>query len=163
MYMSSVVFLLGSLCGFTSLIWLIVQQRNHDRNRLVVTSTRSLTGGIDVLIQYRPRRTRVGLSAKVSLIEPGTAHLLGGVRQERGDRYGAYTVDEPDGAVRGVSIETPLKHLRPDPLGVFAGVVYVSADGGDQPSKATLRIEIWTQAGPIRLTAREVEVRAIHW
>jgi hypothetical protein len=162
-YMSSVVFLLGSICGFTSLIWLVVQQRNQDRNRLIVTSTRSLTGGIDVLIQYRPRRTRVGLSARVSLIEPVTAHLLGGVRQERGDRYGAYAVDQPDAAVRGASIETPLKHLRPDPLGVFAGVVYVSADEGDQPSRAMLKLEIWTQAGPIRLAAREVEVRAIHW
>ena len=161
--MLSVVFLLGSLCGFTSLIWLVVQQGNQDRSRLVVTSTRSLTGGIDVLIQYRPRRTRVGLTARVSLLEPGTAYLLGGVRQERGDRYGAYSVNEPDVAVKGVSIETPLKHLRPDPLGVFAGVVYVSADEGDQPSTARLRLEIWTQAGPMRLAAREVEVRAIHW
>lgn len=97
------------------------------------------------------------------MLEPGTAHLLGGVRQERGDRYGAYSVNEPDVAVKGVSIETPLKHLRPDPLGVFAGVVYVSADEGDQPSTARLRLEIWTQAGPMRLAAREVEVRAIHW
>lgn len=161
--MLSVVFFLGSLCGFTSLIWLVVQQGYQDRGRLVVTSTRSLTGGIDVLIQYRPRRTRVGLSARVSLVEPGTAYLLGGVRQERGDRYGAYSVNEPDAAVRGASIETPLKHLRPDPLGVFAGVVYVSSDGGDQPSTARLRLEIWTQAGPMRLAAREVEVRAIHW
>jgi hypothetical protein len=161
--MSSVVFLFGSLCGFTSLIWLVVQQRNQDRNRLVITSTRSLTGGIDVLIQYRPRRTRVGLSARVSLIEPGTAHLVGGARQERGDRYGAYAIDEPDGAVKGASIETPLKHLRPDPLGVFAGVVYVSADQGDQPSIARLRLEIWTQAGPTRLAARDIEVRSIHW
>jgi hypothetical protein len=161
--MLSVVFLLGSLCGFTSLIWLVIQQGYQDRGRLVVTSTRSLTGGIDVLVQYRPRRTRVGLSARVSLLEPGTAHLLGGVRQERGDRYGAYSVNEPDVAVKGVSIETPLKHLRPDPLGVFAGVVYVSADEGDQPRTARLRLEIWTQAGPMRLAAREVEVRAIHW
>jgi hypothetical protein len=161
--MLSVVFLLGSLCGFTSLIWLVIQQGYQDRGRLVVTSTRSLTGGIDVLVQYRPRRTRVGLSARVSLLEPGTAHLLGGVRQERGDRYGAYSVNEPDIAVKGVSIETPLKHLRPDPLGVFAGVVYVSADAGDQPSTAKLKLEIWTQAGPMRLATRDVEVRAIHW
>lgn len=161
--MLAVVFLLGSLCGFTSLTWLIVQQRQQDRNRLIATSTRSLTGGIDVLIQYRPRRTRVGLSAKVSLLEPGTAHLVGGVRQERGDRYGAYSVNEPDDAIRGVSIETPLKHMRPDPLGVFAGVVYVSADEGDQPNAARLKLEIWTEAGPMRLAAREVEVRAIHW
>ena len=161
--MFSVVFLLGSLCGFTSLTWLILQYRDQDRNRLVVTSTRSLTGGIDVLIQYRPPRTRVGLSARVTLIEPASAHLLGGVRQERGDRYGAYAVDEPDTAVKGSSIETPLKRLRPDPLGVFAGVVYVSADDGEQPSTARIRLEIWTEAGPTRLAARDVEVRAIHW
>src|SRR5580692_4175038 len=161
--MLSVVFLLGSLCGFTSLIWLVIQQGYQDRGRLVVTSTRSLTGGIDVLDQYRPRRTRVGLTARVSLLEPGTAYLLGGVRQERGDRYGAYSVNEPDAAVKGALIETPLKHLRPDPLGVFAGVVYVSAEAGDQPSTARLKLEIWTQAGPMRLAAREVEVRAIHW
>jgi hypothetical protein len=161
--MIQVVFILGSLSGFASLTWLILQYANQDRNRLSVASTRSLTGGIDVLIQYRPQRTRVGLSARVTLIEPATAHLLGGVRQERGDRYGAYAVDEPDDAVRGASIETPLKHLRPDPLGVFAGVVYVNADQGDQPSMARLRLEIWTEAGPTRIAARDVEVRAIHW
>ncbi len=161
--MSSVVFLLGSLCGFISLTWLILQYRDLDRSRLSVTSTRSLTGGIDVLIQYRPRRTRLGLSARVRLIEPASAHLVGGVRQERGDRYGAYAIDEPDAAVKGVAVETPLKRLRPDPLGVFAGVVYVNADQGDQPGAAKLRLEIWTEAGPTRLAARDVEVRAIHW
>jgi hypothetical protein len=161
--MLSVVFLLGSLCGFISLTWLVLQYMARDRNRLVVTSTRSLTGGIDVLIQYRPQRTRVALSARATLIGPTTAHLLGGVRQERGDRYGVYAADEPDAAVKGVTIETPLKHLRPDPLGVFAGMVYVAADQGDQPSAAKVRLEIWTQAGPTRLAAREVEVRAIHW
>jgi hypothetical protein len=161
--MSSVVFLLGSLCGFTSLTWLVLQYRAQDRSRLIVTSTRSLTGGIDVLIQYRPQRTRVGLSARVTLIEPADAHLVGGVRQERGDRYGAYAVDEPDNAIIGRSIATPLKHLRPDPLGVFAGVVYVSADQGAQPGAARIRLEIWTEAGPTKLAARDVEVRAIHW
>jgi hypothetical protein len=161
--MLQVVFLLGSLCGFTSLTWLILQYRDQDRNRLTITSTRSLNGGIDVLIQYRPSRTRLGLSARVSLIEPTTAHLIGGVRHERGDRYGAYAIDAPDAVVKGVTIETPLKHLRPDPLGVFAGVVYVSADQGDQPSAARVRLEIWTEVGPTRLAARDVEVRAIHW
>jgi hypothetical protein len=161
--MLAVVFFLGSLCGFASLTWLLLQYRDKDRNRFAVTSTRSLTGGIDVLIQYRPRRTRVGLSARVALIEPQTAHLLGGVRHERGDRYGAYAVDEPGGAVKGQAIETPLKHLRPDPDGVFAGVIYVNADQGDQPSTAKLKLEIWTEAGPARLATREVEVRAIHW
>lgn len=161
--MLSVVFMLGSICGFASLTWLIVQYRHQDRSRLAVISTRSLTGGIDILIQYRPRLTRVGLTARVKLLDPGSAHLLGGVRQERGDRYGAYAVDEPNPAIRGKAIETPLKHLRPDPLGVFAGVVYVNADEGDQPSTAKVRLEIWTAAGPTRLVSRDVEVRAIHW
>jgi hypothetical protein len=161
--MFQVVFLLGSLSGFTSLTWLLLQYRDKDRNRLSVTSTRSLTGGIDVLIQYRPHRTRVGLSARATLIEPASAHLVGGRRQERGDRYGAYAVDEPDAAVKGGTIETPLKHLRPDPLGVFAGVIYVSSDQANQPSTAKVRLEIWTAAGPTRIAARDVEVRAIHW
>lgn len=161
--MLSVVFFLGSLCGFASLIWLILQYRREAHNRLSVTSTRSLTGGVDALIQYRPRRTRVGLSAKVTLIEPATAHLVTGVRQERGDRYGAYVVEEPDQTVKGRTIEAPLKHLRPDPHGVFAGVIYVGADDGDQPSVAKVRLEIWTAAGPTLLAARDVEVRAIHW
>ena len=161
--MLQVVFLLGSICGYMSLIWLVLQYANQDRNRLAVTSTRSLTGGIDVLIQYRPQRTRLGLSARVTLIEPITAHLVGGVRQERGDRNGAYAIDEPDIAVKGQTIETPLRRLRPDPLGVFAGVIYVNADQGDQPSTARLKLEIWTEAGPTRIAAREVEVRAIHW
>jgi hypothetical protein len=161
--MFQVVFLLGSLCGFASLTWLVLQYWTQDRNQLSVTSTRSLTGGIDVLIQYRPHRTRPALSARVTLIEPTTAHLVGGVRQERGDRYGAYAIDEPDIAVSGQTIETPLRRLRPDPLGVFAGVVYVNAEQGDQPSTARLKLEVWTQAGPTRIAAREVEVRAIHW
>jgi hypothetical protein len=128
-----------------------------------VISTRSLTGGVDALIQYRPGRTRVGLSAKATLIEPEGAHLMGGVRQERGDRYGAFSVDEPDQSVKGRSIETPLRHLRPDPLGVFSGVIYVGADAGEQPSTARVRLEIWTAAGPTRLAVRNVEVSAIHW
>jgi hypothetical protein len=161
--MLSVVFLLGSLCGFASLTWLMLQYRHQVLNRLAVISTRSLTGGIDVLIQYRPRLTRLGLTARVKLLEPAAAHLLGGVRQERGDRYGAYAVDEPTLAIKGRAIETPLRHLRPDPLGVFAGVVYVNGDDGDQPSTARIRLEIWTAAGPTRLTTRDVEVRAIHW
>ena len=161
--MISVVFFLGSLCGFAALTWLILQYLEQDRGRLAVTSTRSLTGGVDALIQYRPRRTRVGLSAKVTLIEPTTAHLLCGVRQERGDRYGAYVIDEPDQTRKGRTIETPLKHLRPDPSGVFAGVIYVNADEGDQPSRAKVRLEIWTEAGPTRLATRDVEVQAIHW
>jgi hypothetical protein len=161
--MITVVFFLGSLCGFVALAWLILQFLEQDRNRLLVISTRSLTGGVDALIQYRPRRTRVGLSAKVTLMEPATAHLLTGVRQERGDRYGVYVIDEPDRAQKGSTVETPLKHLRPDPDGVFAGVIYINADEGDQPSAAKVRLEIWTEAGPTRLATRDVEVRAIHW
>jgi hypothetical protein len=161
--MFSVVVLLGSLCGYLAFIWRIADLWADDRARLSVISTRSLTGGVDTLIQYRPRRTRVGLSAKVTLIEPAGAHLTGGVRQERGDRYGAYAIDEPDRTVKGVSIETPLHHLRPDPQGVFAGVVYVGADGDEQPSAATVRLEIWTAAGPTRLATRDVRVSAIPW
>ena len=125
--MFSVVVLLGSLCGYLALIWRLRELWADERTRLSVISTRSLTGGVDALIQYRPRRTRVGLSAKVTIIEPAGAHLTGGVRHERGDRYGAYAVDEPDRTVKGASIETSLRHLRPDPQGVFAGVVYVGA------------------------------------
>jgi len=158
-----VVVLLGSLCGYLALIWRVGELWADERARLAVISTRSLTGGVDALIQYRPRRTRVGLSAKVTLIEPAGAHLIGGVRQERGDRYGAYLVGEPDRMVKGSSIETPLRHLRPDPQGVFAGVVYVGADDGEQPSAATVRLEIWTAAGPTRLATRDVRVSAIPW
>jgi hypothetical protein len=161
--MFSVVLILGSLCGYAALTWLILQYRQQDRNRLEVFSTRSLTGGIDALIQYRPQRTRVGLSAKVTLLEPAGAHLMSGARHERGDRYGAYAIDEPDAEVKGRSVETPLRHLRPDPHGVYAGVVYVGADEGGQPTAARVRLEIWTAAGPTRLAARDIEVRAIHW
>jgi hypothetical protein len=143
--------------------WRVLDLWEGDRARLSVVSTRSLTGGVDALIQYRPSRTRVGLSVKVTLIEPAGAHLIGGVRHERGDRYGAYSVDEPDQSVKGLSIETPLRHLRPDPHGVFGGVIYVGADEGEQPSAAKVRLEIWTAAGPTRLAVRDVEVSAIHW
>src|SRR5580693_9484700 len=99
--MVSVVVLFGSLCGVAALVWRAADLWADERGRLSVLSTGSLTGGIDALIQYRPRRTRVGLSAKVTLIEPTTAHLLCGVRQERGDRYGAYVIDEPDQTRKG--------------------------------------------------------------
>ena len=157
------VFLLGSFCGVAALIWRVVDQWRLERGRLSITSTRSLTGGVEALIQYRPRGTRVGLSAKAALLEPARAHLVGGRRLERGDRYGAYTVNEPDGAAKGSRIEAPLRRLRPDPIGVYAGVIYVDAEQGEQPSAARVRLEIWTEAGPTRLAARTVEVRAIHW
>jgi hypothetical protein len=158
-----VVVLLGALGGYLALIWRLSDLWTEERGRLSVASTRSLTGGVDALIQYRPRRTRVGLSAKVTLLEPAGAHLVGGVRQERGDRYGAYAVGEPDQMVKGRSVETPLRHLRPDPQGVFAGVIYVGADEGEQPSSARIRLEIWTAAGPTRLATRDVSVSAINW
>jgi hypothetical protein len=161
--MFSVVVLFGSLCGVAALIWRAADLWADERGRLSVLSTGSLTGGIDALIQYRPRRTRVGLSAKVTLLDPSGAHLIGGLRQERGDRYGAYLVGEPDQRLKGGSVETPLRHLRPDPRGVFAGVVYVGADEGEQPRSARIRLEIWTAAGPTRLAARDVEVNAINW
>ncbi len=161
--MFSVVVLFGSLCGFVALVWRAADLWADERGRLSVISTRSLTGGVDALIQYRPRRTRVGLSAKVTLLEPSSAHLIGGLRQERGDRYGAYAVAEPGELLKGASIETPLRHLRPDPQGVFAGVVYVGADVGEQPRSARIRLEIWTAAGPTRLASREIEVNAINW
>ena len=161
--MLSLAYLLGALCGFVALIWRLFDQWALEGARLTVTSTRSLTGGVDALIQYRPRRTRVSLSAKVTLLEPAAAHLVGGLRQERGDRYGAYSVSEPDETTKGRSVEVPLRHQRPDPQGVYAGVVYVDADQGEQPSAARVRLEIWTAAGPTRLAARTVEVRAIHW
>jgi hypothetical protein len=158
-----VIVLLGSLCGYLALIWRVGELWSDERARLSVISTRSLTGGVDALIQYRPRRTRLGLSAKATLTEPAGAHLIGGVRQERGDRYGAYAVGEPDATVKGASVEIPLRHLRPDPIGVFAGLIYVGADDGEQPSAARIRLEIWTAAGPTRLAARDVRVSAIPW
>lgn len=163
-YMFIVVVAVGSLCGFISLAWLILGRLERNRERLTITSTRSLTGGVDVLAQYRPDRTRVGLSMRAEMIEPATgARLLSGVRQERGDRYGAYVVDEPDTAVAGRTIEVPLKHLRPDPHGVFAAVFYVEAEGGEPARSAKVRVEVWTEAGPTRLMSRVAEVRAIHW
>ena len=163
-YMSIVVVWVGSLCGFISLTWLILRQLEQMRERLTVTSSRSLMGGIDVRVQYRPDRTRVGLSARVELVEPKSGvRLLAGVRQERGDRYGAYVVDEPDAAISGPSIEIPLRRLRPDPIGVFAAVFYVEADGGEAPRTAAVKIDVWTDAGPTRLVSRVVEVQAINW
>ena len=133
------------------------------RQRLRVTSTRAPSGGLDVLIQYQPSRTRVGLRAKLTLIEPVEAQLVSGVRQERGDRYGAYAAKMPDETISGPSIETSLKHLQPDPHGVFAGLFYVVGLEGSAVSTARVRTEIWTDVGPTRLASREVPVRAISW
>ena len=153
---------LGSLCGMISLSWLIVQFRTQTHRRLRLTSARAASGGIDVLIQYRPARTRVGLKARLTLLEPEGARLTAGTREERSDRYGVYDAKMQDGSSPGRAIEISLKHLQPDPPGVFAGVFYVvAADAA--VAAARVRVEIWTDAGPTRLTGREVTVRAINW
>jgi hypothetical protein len=158
-----VVFALGALSGFASLIWLVAQHRRAVRERLTVSCARALAGGLDVLVQYRPSRARVGLRARVRLIEPEDAALLAGVRLERGDRYGAYTVAEPDPFVRGATIALPLRHLRPDPNGVVCGVFYVTSTARRQPTSAKVALEIWTDAGPTRLARRVVRLQVISW
>jgi hypothetical protein len=151
----SVIFTLGSCCGVISLIWLILNYRRDAQRRLRVVSTRGAAGGVDVLVQYRPARTRVGLKAVITLIEPATGDLVGGDRQERADRYGVYAAKMTDESVRGRSIEVALKNLQPDPPGQFAGL-FSASDAG-----ARLRIEIWA-AGPTKLESREVSVRAMN-
>jgi hypothetical protein len=154
---------LGSLCGMISLAWLLVQLRTQTRQRLRLSSARTAPGGIDVLIQYRPARTRVGLSAKLTLLDNDKAQLIGGVREERLDRYGAYGAKIPLDTVAGRSIEVILRNLQPDPPGVFAGVFYVSGAEGAPINAARIRIEIWTEVGPTCLTTRDMTVRAINW
>jgi hypothetical protein len=145
------------------LIWLLAQHRQMVRRRLVVSTARALTGGLDVLVQYRPGRARVGLRARVRLIEPKDALLLAGIRQERGDRYGAYIATEPETPFKGHSVDLPLRHLRPDPAGVFCGVFYVTGSDNAPPSTARVKLEIWTDAGPARLAQRETTLRVINW
>jgi len=154
---------LGALCGVASLAWLIIQQAQAARGRLTLSTARALTGGLDVLIQYRPDRARVGLRARVLLIEPKAASLLTGVRQERGDRYGAYAVAEPDRESRGETVEVPLRHLRPDPKGVVCGVFYVTGSANAPPTSAKVKLEIWTDAGPTRLERRDAKLQIIEW
>lgn len=158
-----IFYTLGALSGFLSLAWLLLQHRRTVQNRLTVTTARALTGGLDILVQYRPERARVGLRARIRLIEPDDALLLAGVRQERGDRYGAYVVSEPEKAVTGRSIEVPLRHLRPDPAGVVCGVFYVTGSPAAPPSSAKVSLEIWTDAGPTRLVRREARLNVINW
>lgn len=159
----SIFYALGAASGFVSLAWLLVQWRAQARTRLTLSTARALTGGLDVLIQYQPERARVGLRAKVKLIEPVDAALLAGVRQERGDRYGAYVVAEPDQAVSGRQLDVPLRHLRPDPKGIVSGVFYVTGSDNAPPSSARVRLEIWTDAGPTRLAQRETTLNVINW
>jgi len=153
----------GSLCGAISLAWLLVQYRTQARQRLRITTARTGGGDIDVLIQYRPMRTRVGLSAKVFVVAPDTAQLAGGIREERADRFGAYAAKIPVKASPGRSIEVGLRHLEPDPPGVFSGVFYVSDAGGAPINAASVRVEVWTEVGPSCLAAKELPVRAINW
>ena len=110
-------------------------------------------------MQYRPARTRVGLKARVTLIEPAGGELVAGDRQERADRYGVYAAKLVDETTRGTSIEIALKTLQPDPPGQFAGLFSVAA-GAAPLASARVQIEIWA-AGPTRLESREVTVRAI--
>ncbi len=151
----SVIFALGSCCGVISLIWLVLNYRRDTQRRLRVVSTRGASGGVDVLVQYRPSRTRVGLKAAITLIEPAAAELIGGDRQERADRYGVYAAKMTDETVRGSSIEIALKNLQPDPPGQFAGLFSVS------DASSRVKIEIWA-AGPARLETREVSLRSIN-
>jgi hypothetical protein len=151
----SVIFALGSCCGVISLIWLMLNYRRDTQRRLRVVSTRGGDGGVDVLVQYRPSRTRVGLKAVISLIDPATAELVGGDRQERADRYGVYAAKMTNETVRGRGIEIALKNLQPDPPGQFAGLFSVS------DASARLKIEIWA-AGPTKLESREISVRTIN-
>ena len=153
-------FALGSCCGIISLIWLIVIYRQDQRGRLRIISSRAASGGLDVLVQYRPTRTRVALKAKISLLAPSGAELIGGDRQERADRYGVYAAKLADETVRGASIEIQLKNLQPDPPGQFAGLFSVSA-AAQAVTSAEVRVEIWA-AGPTRLESRDVTVRAIN-
>jgi len=143
-----------------SLIWLFLNFRQDSHRRLRIASTRSGGGGLDVLVQYRPARTRVGLKATLTLLEPAGGELVAGDRQERADRYGVYAAKIVDEAMRGTTIEVALKNLQPDPPGQFAGLFSVVADNAAVTS-ARLRVEIWA-AGPTRLESREVTVRAIN-
>jgi hypothetical protein len=138
-----------------SLIWLVLNYRQDLQRRLRVVSARAAGGGLDVLVQYRPARTRVGLKATLTLLEPATGELVGGDRQERADRYGVYAAKMTDETVRGRNIEIALKNLQPDPPGQFAGLFTVA------DANARVRIEIWA-AGPTRLESREVSVRALN-
>jgi hypothetical protein len=105
----------------------------------------------------------VGLRARVKLIEPKEASLLTGVRQERGDRYGAYAIAEPDAQSSGEAIDVPLRHLRPDPRGVVCGVFYVTGSANAPPSTAKVKLEVWTDAGPTLLEQREARLQIIQW
>jgi hypothetical protein len=154
---------LGAFCGIASLAWLIAQQLRMTRANLRLSTARALTGGLDVLIQYRPDRARVGLRARITLIEPEAATLLTGIRQERGDRYGAYAIAEPDEASSGQVVDVPLRHLRPDPKGVVCGVFYVTGGADAPPTTAKIRLEIWTAAGPTRLEQIEATLQIIEW
>lgn len=159
----SIFYALGALCGFVSLVWQLIQWRAQARSRLTLSTARALTGGLDVLVQYRPDRARVGLRAKVKLLEPADAALLAGIRQERGDRYGAYAIAEPADAVAGRQVDFPLRHLRPDPKGMVSGVFYVTGSDNAPPSSARVKLEIWTDAGPTRLAQREATLNVISW
>ena len=156
-------FAFGALSGFISLAWLLLQSRATAKRRLTLSTARALTGGLDVLVQYRPERARVGLRARVRLIEPEDASLLVGVRQERGDRYGAYVISEPDKTVSGRQVDVPLRHLRPDPQGVVCGVFYVTGSDNAPPSSARVKLEIWTDAGPTRLAQHKATLNVINW
>jgi len=156
----SAFFALGSCCGVISLIWLILNFRRETQRRLRIASTRAAGGGLDVLVQYRPARTRVGLKARLTLLEPAGGELVSGDRQERADRYGVYAAKLMDETTRGASIEIALKNLQPDPPGQFAGLFSVVA-GAATIASARVRVEIWA-AGPTRLESREVTVRAIN-
>lgn len=158
-----VFFALGALSGIASLIWLLIQHQQSVRQRLTLTTARALTGGLDVLVQYRPTRARVGMRARVRLLEPKGASLLAGVRQERGDRYGAYVVAEPQSPSSGQAVDFALRHLRPDPAGTVCGVFYVTGSDNAPPTSAKVKLEIWTDAGPTRLEQRDATLQVINW
>ena len=162
-WLLSVFFTLGALSGFASLTWLLLQYRQTVSQRLTLSTARALSGGLDVLVQYRPERARVGLRARVRLIEPQGAALRSGQREERGDRYGAYVIAQPDPQISGPSLDLPLRRLRPDPVGVVCAVFYVTGSDNAPPTSAKVRLEIWTDAGPTRLAWRDATLNIINW
>jgi hypothetical protein len=158
-----IFFALGALSGLASLVWLWLLRQQAADQQLTLSTARAIAGGLDVLVQYKPGRARVGLRARVQLIEPADASLLTGVRRERGDRYGAYVVSEPNQEVRGPTVDFALRHLRPDPPGVVCGVFYVTGSDNAPPTSARVKLEIWTDAGPTRLAHRDTTLRVINF
>lgn len=126
-----------------------ISRRLADSQRFGVETERFPPAGLSLTIRYRPEFWHVGISCRVTLLNPRQAQLvpMRSVVNSGQVIGGGYFREEPDGVyVEGFG---PIRLLR-DAEGILSGSVRVMpplSDGNAIVKGARLRFEIITDAG----------------